>query len=67
MQTDETIDFLIAQGIGIQRITDIRIIKFINDYDNFRESPSFDFTVSYDRELVSTVKPAQVIGNIKRV
>lgn len=67
LQSDETIDFLASQNIGIQRITDIRIVKFVNDYDNFRESPSFDVTVSYDRQLISTVPVATVSGNIQRV
>jgi len=38
---------LLASGIGIQRIQDIREIYFIDDRDRHEQIPSFDFTISY--------------------
>lgn len=46
------IEALTAQQIGMQRITDIRNVPFVNDQGNFEYNPSFDFTVSYKQTII---------------
>lgn len=43
-----------AQGVGIQRVMDVRNPFFENDRGQFEASPSFDFTVSHKRIIVDT-------------
>jgi hypothetical protein len=53
MQSDLTIDTLMAQNVGILRITDIVNPYFFDDRDNFEASPSFDFTLTYLQTRIS--------------
>jgi len=53
LQSDLTVQALLAEGIGILRITDIRNPYFKDDRDQFEASPSFDFTLVYDRTRVT--------------
>lgn len=48
-------DTIREQGIRVYRVTDIREPYFTNDSDQNELSPNFDFTVTYNRELTSTV------------
>ena len=48
-------------GVGILRVTNIRNPYFKNDKDQFEASPSFDFTVIYNRELARFAEPIQTI------
>lgn len=47
IQSYQAIRNLQAQGVNIERITDIRPSYFSNDKDRFESSPSFDLTVNY--------------------
>jgi len=42
---------LLASGIGIIRITDIRQTQFKDEHEQYVENPSFDFTVNYMQTL----------------
>lgn len=54
MQSDATVDVLLAQGLAIYRITDIRNPYFEDDKNRFEASPSFDFTLQHERVIIST-------------
>jgi hypothetical protein len=55
MQSDNTIFTLNDQGIGILRVTDVLNPYFVDDRDQFEASPSFDFTLVYKSDRISTV------------
>lgn len=55
MQSDYARDELRKEGIGIIRVTDVRNPYFLNDKDRYQASPSFDFTLLYNRTLVNSV------------
>lgn len=55
LQSDNTIFTLNDQGIGILRITDVLNPYFVDDRDQFEASPSFDFTLVYKSDRISTV------------
>jgi len=69
LQTDETRDTFLATdtGIGIQRITDIRVTPIQDDSDRWVKDPSFDVVLSYRNTLTNTVPEATVSGIIERV
>ena len=68
LQLSITINRLRVHNIGIDRITTIREHYFNNDRDRFQQSPSFDFTLSYRREIASIVQPVnRHVLNIRRV
>lgn len=64
LQSDVAIATLKAQNVGIYRITAIREPYIIDDYDRNESSPSFDFTLTHTRTMVSetpileTIEPA---------
>jgi hypothetical protein len=62
MQGSQFIEALKAQGFGIMRITDLRNPYFKDERDQFQASPSFDFTLSYNRTLV---RDGRVISDIR--
>lgn len=47
LQSDAGRRALLAGGVGILRITDVREPYFKNDKDRYENSPSFDFTVKF--------------------
>lgn len=53
MQSDATIALFRDKKVGLLRITEVRNPYFLDDKDQNEESPSFDFTVTYDRVAVS--------------
>lgn len=57
-----TIDELWKREIGIDRITDIRILYDKNDKDQFEQVPSFDFKLNYTHSYSTTVPNADRIG-----
>ena len=68
MQSTSVVDALRAQGVGILRITDIRTPYFDDQHDQNDISPNFDFTVTYTRQLTSTVQPVvDYAVNVHRV
>lgn len=58
MQSDATRVTLLAVGVGIYRVTDIRTPQFQDDRDVFEASPSFDFTLNYSNVSTSTIPAA---------
>lgn len=68
MQTDAALAAFRAQGIAIERITDVRNPFFVDDRDRFEAAPSFDVVLTFDRQLASTI-PAVVAydANVSRV
>lgn len=41
-----------AQGVGVERVTDLRNPYFVNDNGQFEASPSFDFTVTRKTAII---------------
>ena len=54
MQSDSTRTVLNSQGVGILRIHEISNPYFKDDRDNFEALPSFDFTLIYLNDRLST-------------
>lgn len=52
---------MIAQGVNILRVTDVRNPYFKNDMDQFQASPSFDFTLTHHRSIISTTPSASPV------
>lgn len=68
MQSDYARETLKAKGIGIIRVTDVRNPYFIDDKDRYEASPSFDFTLLYNRALIMDVGVVETYDYaIKRV
>lgn len=59
MQSEVTRASLRAQGIGIERITDVRNPKFSDDRDRFEASPSLDFVLVHKWIVTSEVPVLQ--------
>lgn len=55
MQSDYAREELRKAGVSILRVTDVRNPYFIDDKDRYEASPSFDFTLLYNRNLVMDV------------
>jgi hypothetical protein len=51
MQTSKFIEALKASGVGILRIGEVRNPYLQDDRDQYQASPSFDFIISYSRNL----------------
>jgi len=51
MQTSKFIETLKASGVGILRIGEVRNPYLQDDRDQYQASPSFDFIISYSRNL----------------
>ena len=56
-------------GLGIERISNIRPGFFAGDSEDFLNSPTFDFKITYTKSLAFTVDKLTppVVGNIHRV
>lgn len=52
---------LIAAGVNILRVTEVRNPFVVNDRDQFMAEPSFDFTLTHARTIMSTTPPADPI------
>lgn len=68
LQSDYAIITLIQQNIGILRISEIRNPYFIDDYDQFEASASFDFTLTHLQTMTTINNPyvskENVTGNL---
>lgn len=59
---------LLGFGVGILRISDIRNPYSVDDSDQFNQDSSFDFVLTYNQTLASTVPKAHPIAaDINRV
>lgn len=54
LQTDLGINTLKQSGVGIDRIIQVRDSYFVDDRERHEQSPSFDFTLSYQKTITST-------------
>ena len=53
MQSQATIARLQAQGIGVERVTQVRNMPFQDERDRYEFSPSFDFVLTH-KQIVTT-------------
>ena len=53
MQSNATLDTLTAKSVGIQHITQIRSVWFVDDKGQNSESPSFDIILSHQDVVIS--------------
>lgn len=68
MQSPNFVSALRLEGLRMLRITEVRTPNFVDQYDENDISPNFDFAVTYDKQLVSTVQPiVDYTANINRV
>jgi len=68
LQSDVSRGTLIAAGVNILRITDVRNPYFMDDKDRFEADPSFDFTLEHEQVIVSTAPiVTDIVVNIDRV
>ncbi len=67
LQTSETRQTLLAQGIGIRRITDLQTPGSLDDSDRYNMDVSFDFVLTYQNTLASIVAEAGVDGIVTAV
>ncbi len=68
MQSQPFRQLLRDEGVGIQRVTQVRAPFFVNDNGNFEQNPSFDITFSHKR-VINQVTPSitDIECNIARV
>lgn len=66
MNTDEYIQTIASSGVKILRITDIRNPYFKDEREQFQAMPSFDFTLVYNRAIISTVQKVSLIQEITK-
>lgn len=59
LASEYSIDTLRAAGVGILRITDIRIPVFTDDRERFETNPNFDFVLTHKRVNIARVPIAQ--------
>jgi hypothetical protein len=68
LQLDSTIKELKSNNVGILRISDIRNPIFVDDRDQFEESPSFDFTLRHFQDRDSIIDfVTEIDGNIYNI
>lgn len=57
LQSDVGRSQLMAGGCGIERVTQIRRPYWKDDSDQFEESPSFDFVLTYSQTQITPIVP----------
>lgn len=68
MSSSKMIRTLQAAGVGIYRITEIRNPYFVDDRGQYEASPSFDFTLSHNQDIITTAPIVQSIDyNFTRI
>jgi hypothetical protein len=68
MQSDYMQANLLAAGVGILRVTEIRNPYFVNDLNRFEASPSFDFVLTHKQDLTSTTQEVKSVEyNVARI
>lgn len=63
MNSRKFIRELKTSNITMLRITDVRNPYFKDDTDQHQATPSFDFTISYERSIISAVSKISTIQN----
>lgn len=64
MQDEDFQAGLVAQGVNISRISDIRIVRVKNDRDQFESNPTFDAIINHTDVFVSNVP---IVSNFNAV
>ena len=65
LQSSGTIQAMLADGLEILRIENIRHNHFLNDFNRFEPAPSFDFTIAYTQEVITEEDPLfDINGNL---
>lgn len=59
LQSDAAIATFEAQGVGIERVTDVRNPYFLDDRNQFEANPSFDFVLTHKQIITSTTPIVQ--------
>ena len=54
LQSSVAIQAFEAQGVGIERVTDVRNPYFTDDRGQFEASPSFDYVLTHNQTITST-------------
>jgi hypothetical protein len=54
MQSDIAVNTLNAAGVGILRVQRVENTPFVDDRDEYEYNPSFDFTLTYTRDIITT-------------
>lgn len=60
MQSDAGLSYLLAQGLTVYRITDVRNPPFMNDQGQFERVPSFDFVLTHEQIMISKAPAATI-------
>lgn len=67
-QSDAVMDALRLAGIGVLRVTTVRIGYSDNDREQFQQDPSFDVTFTHRDTTIDIIKPVEATElNINRV
>jgi len=61
MNSIDFIKTIKSKGITMLRITEVRDPYFKDDKNQFQSNPSFDFTIVYNRAMLSTVKKISTV------
>jgi hypothetical protein len=56
MQTPDFVKLLIQNGASILRITDVRLARVINDFNEWEENPSFDAVIKHNDVWIDGVQ-----------
>ena len=56
LQSDQARTTFQTQGVGIERVTDVRNPYFEDDREQFEASPSFDFVMTHN-QIITTIIP----------
>jgi len=67
VQSNRFTEAMTAVGIGVQTPSPIRAPFFVNDFDQYEQNPSFDFTVSRKIETTQATHEAAPTLSIHRV
>lgn len=59
MQSQATVEQLIAADVGILNVKEIRNPYFVDDHENFEANPSFDFTLTHKQIVISNGRVLQ--------
>lgn len=64
MQDDETRAALLAAGVSVLRIANIRGLPVVDGEGQFEDVPSFDFVLKHERVSV-TITPAAIVSDFR--
>jgi hypothetical protein len=59
IQSEAAVATLQAQGVGVERVTNVRNPYFLDDHDRYEASPSFDVVLTH-KQIITSVTPALI-------